>query len=56
MIKSKEDLIRYLDCDKRACNITRKKPRLFGDEVWRFQIALRKLEYYTNVKCWGVES
>lgn len=53
MIKSKEDLIRYLDCDKNALNITRSKPRLIGDEIWKYEIALRKREYYTNVRCWG---
>lgn len=53
MIKTKEDLIRYLDCDKNALNITRSKPRLIGDEIWKYEIALRKREYYTNVRCWG---
>lgn len=53
MILSKTDLIRYLDSDKKALNITREKPRLFGDEIWRYQIALRKYEYYTNCKVLG---
>ncbi|MDE6533594.1 MAG: serine acetyltransferase [Muribaculaceae bacterium] len=54
MILSKTDLKRFLDSDRKALNISRNKPRLFGDEIWRYQIALRKFEYYTNVKCfWG---
>lgn len=53
MIRCKEDLLRYLECDKKALNIHRSRPRLIGDEIWRYEIALRKREYYTNVKCWG---
>lgn len=53
MIKSKSDLLHYLACDKKALNIHRSKPRLFGDEIWRYEIALRKREYYTNVSCFG---
>ena len=53
MIKSKEDLLYYLECDKKALQISHKRPRLFTDEIWRYEIALRKLEYYTNCKCLG---
>ncbi len=53
MITSKEDLLLYLACDKKALNIKRRRPKFLGDEIWRYQIALRKHEYYTNVKCWG---
>ncbi len=50
MIQSKEDLYTYLNADKIALNVdpAQKKPRLFRDEVWRFQIALRKAEYEEN--------
>ncbi|WP_260398955.1 serine acetyltransferase [Peribacillus simplex] len=51
MINSKEDLTRFLASDKKALYITnRKRPKLFGDEIWKFQIYLRKLEYYNNCK------
>ncbi len=51
MIDSKEAYLRYLQQDKIALNRANdKRPRLFGDETWRFQILLRKLEYYTNCK------
>lgn len=53
MIKSKQDLLRYLESDKKALNKAYSKPKLIGDEIWRFEIALRKYEYYTNVKCFG---
>ena len=48
MIRTKEDLRLYLQKDKEALEITRKRPRILGDEIWKFQIALRKHEYYKN--------
>lgn len=50
MIQSKEDLKRYLAMDKYALGMTRRWPKLLGepDEIWRFQIVLRKHEYYRN--------
>jgi len=48
MIKNKEDLNFFLDADKFALNMNKKKPS-FNDEIWKFQILLRKVEYYTNV-------
>ncbi len=48
MITSKEDLNEYLRKDKFALGITKDRPSLFGDEIWKFEIILRKLEYYTN--------
>lgn len=48
MITDKESLKFYLDADKFALGINRSRPKLMGDEVWKFQIALRKHEYYKN--------
>ena len=50
MIKSKEDYYYYLEADKIAIGITKKRPSLFLDEVWRFERLLRKVEYYKNCK------
>lgn len=50
MIESKADLKRYLEQDRIALNKTWKKPRICGDEIWRYEILLRKAEYYTNCK------
>jgi len=49
MIKTKKDLKYYLERDAVAlyCDL-KKRPKLFSDEIWKFQISLRKLEYYTN--------
>lgn len=49
MIESKSDLLYYLQQDKIALfNENKKKPDLFKDEIWKFEILLRKNEYCTN--------
>lgn len=49
MIKTKKDLKEYLLCDQYALHQEgRRKPRFGRDEIWRFEILLRKTEYYTN--------
>lgn len=48
MIKNKSDLHKYLEMDKKALGITKKFPSIFGDEIWKFEIILRKHEYYNN--------
>lgn len=50
MIQSKADLKRYLEQDRIALYKTRKKPRIAGDEIWQYEILLRKTEYYMNCK------
>ena len=44
MISSKKELREYLKADKESLGIQRKRPKLFRDEIWRFEIALS--EYY----------
>lgn len=49
MIRSKEDLLYYLAMDKVALRYHEQaKPRLLKDEIWKFQILLRRNEYLTN--------
>lgn len=48
MIKNKEDYKRYLEVDKTANEYKMNKPRLFGNEIWKFLIALRTYEYHLN--------
>jgi serine O-acetyltransferase len=50
MIKTKEDLRMYLEADRLQMEKIRRRPRIVGDEIWRFQILLRKEEYYFNCK------
>ncbi|MDI3409786.1 hypothetical protein QKW52_02275 [Bacillus sonorensis] len=48
MILTKE-LRYYLEQDKKALGVSRRKrPKYFGDYVWKYQICLRKHEYYAN--------
>ena len=47
MIKSKDDLQFYLAADKFALDKKYSKPKI-NDDVWKFQILLRKVEYYKN--------
>ena len=49
MITTKKELKYYLAQDAIALRCNRKRPRLLGDEIWKYQIALRKAEYYTNL-------
>lgn len=49
MIANKKDLKEYLNADKKALGINRRFAPLYGGEVWKFQISLRYLEYYSNV-------
>lgn len=49
MIRTKSDLRYYLECDRIALYVKSKKPRIFSDEIWRFEILLRKREYLNNV-------
>lgn len=48
MIQSKKDLKEYLRSDYLASYLDHEKPHLFGDEVMKYLINLRKLEYWIN--------
>ena len=50
MIQSKDDLYEYLKCDKIQLGIERKYPRPFTDEIWKYQICLRRYEYWMNCR------
>lgn len=50
MIQSTEDYLFYLESDRISLNIQRKKPFIFGHEIWVYQRLLRKVEYLTNCK------
>lgn len=51
MIDCKETYIRYMKQDQLALGRQKdKRPHLFGDEIWKFERLLRKVEYYTNCK------
>ncbi len=48
MIKTKTELNEYLEADRRALGRKTKKPAIM-DVIWKYEIALRKSEYYHNV-------
>lgn len=48
MIQNREDLLLYLEEDRKALGIARRTPKFGTDEVWRFERALRKYEYAVN--------
>lgn len=50
MITNKETLKFYLAADKFALRKTKRCPKFLRDEIWRYEILLRKCEYYVNVK------
>ena len=49
MIRSRNDYIFYLQADKIALDRSG-RPGLVGDDVWKFQRILRKVEYFMNCK------
>lgn len=49
MIRSKEDYFYYIQADKISSGISRARPRpLIGDDLWKFQLLMRKCEYWNN--------
>ncbi len=50
MIQSRKDYLYYLEADRLSLGITRKTPTFVGDEVWKFQRLLRRVEYYKNCR------
>ena len=46
MIKTRKDLKDCLQADALASGRSSTRPALLGDEIWKFQISLRTLEYY----------
>lgn len=49
MITSTQDLIEFLEADRIALGRNGKKPA-WNDFIWKFEISLRKAEYYHNTK------
>lgn len=48
MIKSKEDYLFFLEADRVALRIGQRRPRFLKDEIWKFERALRKVEFLEN--------
>lgn len=50
MIQSKDDLKRYLEQDRLALYKQKTRPAPAGDEIWQYEILLRRTEYYMNCR------
>lgn len=50
MIKTREDLEEYLECDRIALRKPYKHPFPVHDVIWKYEILMRKCEYYENCK------
>ena len=48
MIKTREDLHRYLESDRIALGIKRSKPSVLGDRIWKYERLMRYTEYWLN--------
>lgn len=46
MIKTRKELKEYLMQDAKATNRTNIRPKLFFDGVWKYQVLMRKCNYY----------
>ena len=46
MIKTKKDYKYYCYCDRIALGRERKRPKILGDEIWKYEILLRKAKNY----------
>ena len=47
MIVNRNDLLEFLEADKLALGRKGRKPKM-NDVIWKYEILLRKCEYYTN--------
>jgi serine O-acetyltransferase len=45
-MKSRADLTYFLEADRLSLNVKRARPRLIGDDIWKYQRALRFYEYW----------
>lgn len=49
MINSKEELNEYIQADMLANWRNSTKPKVFGDEQWKYILAMRKTEYFSSL-------
>lgn len=48
MISNRDDYRFFLECDRIALRRKKRNPKLFGDHIWKYQIALRRVEFCLN--------
>lgn len=47
-MKTRQELHYYLEADRISLGIKASKPRLIGDDIWKYQRALRNYEYWCD--------
>ena len=50
MIRSKEELHAFIEHDAKATGRDKLTASFFGDELWKYQLSMRKLDYYHHAK------
>jgi len=50
MIKSRQQLREVIAADAKANNRTKVTASFFGDEIWKFILTMRKLDFYNSAK------
>ena len=44
---NREQLAYFLEADRLSLNVKRQRPRMLGDDIWKYQRALRRHEFWT---------
>ncbi|MEQ1579256.1 MAG: serine acetyltransferase [Steroidobacteraceae bacterium] len=47
-MKTRAELRYYMEADRISLGVKRNRPRLVGDDIWKYQRALRKYEYWLS--------
>lgn len=50
MITNKTEYKKHIEADRKALRKRKQRPSIFGDEIWRYQLLLRRIEYLQNNK------
>lgn len=50
MIRNRADLRFFLAADRLSLGMMRRRPRLFGDDIWKYQRVLRRYEHALNCR------
>ncbi|MDD3228844.1 MAG: serine acetyltransferase [Oscillospiraceae bacterium] len=49
-MQNRSDFNYYIKQDALAMRRQKLRPKLFGDEIWKYMLSLRRLEYYSTLK------
>lgn len=49
-MQNRSDFKYFIEQDALAMRRKKLRPKLFGDEIWKYMYSLRKLEYYSTLR------